>query len=87
MLSDWAAVTSLYASVMNGADMNQPGFVAYGDSNDPNPATANNSYWGAQLGQAVMNGSIAESRFDDMVVRIMTAYYQMGQDKNYPAVK
>ncbi|KAF7966075.1 hypothetical protein HWV62_40216 [Athelia sp. TMB] len=86
MLSDWAAVTSLYASVMNGADMNQPGFVAYGDSNDPNPATANNSYWGAQLGQAVMNGSIAESRFDDMVVRIMTSYYQMGQDKNYPAV-
>ncbi|KAF7966462.1 hypothetical protein HWV62_38330, partial [Athelia sp. TMB] len=86
MLSDCAAVTSLYASVMNGADMNQPGFVAYGDSNDPDPATANNSYWGAQLGQAVMNGSIAESRFDDMVVRIMTSYYQMGQDKNYPAV-
>ncbi|KAF7973527.1 hypothetical protein HWV62_14954 [Athelia sp. TMB] len=86
MLSDWAAVTSLYASVMNGADMNQPGFVSYSDSNDPDPATANNSYWGAQLGQAVKNGSIAESRFDDMVVRIMSSYYQLGQDKNYPAV-
>jgi hypothetical protein len=25
MLSDWAAVESLYASVMNGADVNMPG--------------------------------------------------------------
>ncbi|KAF7967192.1 hypothetical protein HWV62_35592 [Athelia sp. TMB] len=34
------------------------------------PVTANNSYWGAQLEQAVMNGSIAE----------------IGQGKNYPMV-
>ncbi|KZP19075.1 glycoside hydrolase family 3 protein, partial [Athelia psychrophila] len=86
MLSDWAAVTSLYASVMNGADMNQPGFVAYGNPNDPNPASANNSYWGAQLGDAVRNGTIPEARFDDMVTRIMAAYYKMGQDTGFPAV-
>lgn len=76
MLSDWAAVTSLYASVLNGADMNQPGFVAYGNNNQGNPATATNSYWGAQLGAAVRNGTIPESRFDDMVTRIMAAYYK-----------
>lgn len=27
LLSDWAAVESLYNSVMNGADMNMPGSV------------------------------------------------------------
>lgn len=86
MLSDWAAVTSLYASVLNGADMNQPGFVAYGNNNQGNPATATNSYWGAQLGAAVRNGTIPESRFDDMVTRIMAAYYKLGQDKGFPAV-
>ncbi|KZP14752.1 glycoside hydrolase family 3 protein [Athelia psychrophila] len=86
MVSDWAAVTSLYASVMNGADMNQPGFVAYSDPDDPNPALANNTYWGPQLGAAVEAGTIPASRFDDMVVRIMAAYYKMGQDRGFPAV-
>lgn len=86
MLSDWAAVTSLYASVMNGADVNQPGFVAYGYPDEANPATANNSWWGAALGDAVRNGSIPMSRFDDMATRLMAAYYKLGQDQNFPAV-
>jgi beta-glucosidase len=38
-----------------------------GDPDEGNPSTANNSYWGQQLGDAVKNGSIPESRFDDMV--------------------
>ncbi|KIM83540.1 glycoside hydrolase family 3 protein [Piloderma croceum F 1598] len=86
VLSDWAAVVSLYPSVMNGADVNMPGFVAYGDPDEGNPAAANNSYWGLQLGNAVKNGTIPESRFDDMVTRLMAAYYQFGQDKGFPAV-
>lgn len=28
MLSDWTAVESLYASVMNGADVNMPGMCS-----------------------------------------------------------
>jgi beta-glucosidase len=86
LLSDWAAVESLYNSVMNGADMNMPGFFAYGDANEPNPATANNSFWGQALGDAVRNGTIPEDRFDDMVTRSMAAFYKLGQDKNLPAL-
>ncbi|KZP03076.1 glycoside hydrolase family 3 protein [Athelia psychrophila] len=78
MVSNWAAVTSLYASVMNDADVNRPGFVAYGDSNDPDLATANNSYWGARLGAAVLSGIIPKSRFETTVTCIMAAYYYRG---------
>lgn len=67
MLSDWAATESLYDSVMNGLDVNMPGFRAYGDGEAPNPSTANNSFWGQALGDAVRNGTIPMSRFDDMV--------------------
>ncbi|KII87356.1 glycoside hydrolase family 3 protein [Plicaturopsis crispa FD-325 SS-3] len=86
MVSDWGAVESLEASVINGADMNMPGFIAYGDPDQPNPSQANNSYWGAQLKDAVQNGSIPESRFDDMVIRTMAAYYKLGQDAGFPPV-
>ncbi|KZP21413.1 glycoside hydrolase family 3 protein [Athelia psychrophila] len=86
ILSDWGAVTSLYGSVMNGADMNQPGNIDLTSPNDPDPSTANNSYWGQQLVSAVLNGTIPESRLDDMVTRIMAAYYKMGQNEGYPAV-
>jgi beta-glucosidase len=68
------------------SDVNQPGFVAYGDPDEGNPATADNSWWGAALGDAVRNGSIPMSRFDDMVTRLMAAYYKLGQDQNFPPV-
>lgn len=71
---------------MNGADMNQPGNIDLTSPNDPDPSTANNSYWGQQLVSAVLNGTIPESRLDDMVTRIMAAYYKMGQNEGYPAV-
>lgn len=38
-----------------------------GDANEPNPAVSNNSFWGQQFGDAVRNGTIPESRLDDMV--------------------
>jgi beta-glucosidase len=41
--------------------------VIDGDANEPNPAQSNNSFWGEQLGDAVRNGTIPESRLDDMV--------------------
>ncbi|KZS91574.1 hypothetical protein SISNIDRAFT_413800 [Sistotremastrum niveocremeum HHB9708] len=89
LLSDWAALESGAASALAGTDMNQPGFIGYGigPQNEPNPSTANNSFWGEALAQMVANGTVPEWRVDDMVVRIMSAYYEMGQDKDYPAVK
>ena len=35
---------------------------------------------------AVGNGSLPESRVDDMVLRVLTPYYYLGQDSNYPAI-
>lgn len=35
---------------------------------------------------AVNNGTLDESRVDDMIVRIMAPYFQLGQDQDYPSV-
>jgi beta-glucosidase len=43
-------------------------------------------FWGANLTAAVRNGSVPESRLDDMATRIIASWYQMGQDSaSYPA--
>jgi len=43
------------------------------------------SYWGGNLTLAVVNGSVPVWRLDDMVTRIMSAYFYVGQDpKTYP---
>jgi hypothetical protein len=39
------------------------------------------TYWGSNLTAAVLNGTIPQWRLDDMVVRIMSAYYKVGRDK------
>lgn len=70
---------------MNGTDVNMPGFVRYGNADQGNPVEATNSYWGANLLAAVNNGSIPEARLDDMVIRIMAAYYKLDQT-TLPAV-
>lgn len=38
------------------------------------------SHWGGALTEAVLNGTIPQWRLDDMVVRIMTAFYKVGRD-------
>jgi beta-glucosidase len=43
-------------------------------------------YWGDNLTQAVTNGSVTEARLDDMVTRILAAWYHLGQDEGYPGV-
>lgn len=60
-------------SALAGLDMAMP------DSDD---------FWGrggVNLAQAVRNGSVPESRLDDMVVRIVTPWYALKQDMNYPS--
>lgn len=42
------------------------------------------SFWGANLTQSVLNGSIPEWRLDDMATRIMAAYFYLGQDQDFP---
>ncbi|KII87088.1 glycoside hydrolase family 3 protein [Plicaturopsis crispa FD-325 SS-3] len=85
-LSDWAATESLYDAVFNGLDVNMPGFADYSNKDEPNPAESTGGYWGKHLVDAVRNGSIPESRLDDMVTRLMAAHYKLGQDKGFPPV-
>ncbi|CAK5281386.1 unnamed protein product [Mycena citricolor] len=86
IMSDWAALINGVQPALAGLDMNMPGFVKYGNDNQPNPVTATNSYWGAALIQSVNNGSVPEARVDDMVTRIIAAWYKLGQDQGYPDV-
>ncbi|KAF3941656.1 Beta-glucosidase [Dactylella cylindrospora] len=39
-----------------------------------------NSVWGPHLSRAVLNESVPLDRFNDMVTRVVAAWYQMGQD-------
>ncbi|KAL1874818.1 hypothetical protein Daus18300_003359 [Diaporthe australafricana] len=41
-------------------------------------------YWGAKLKEAVTNGSLAESRIDDQITRLLASWYQLGQDQDFP---
>jgi beta-glucosidase len=81
VMSDWGATHSGVASIESGLDMNMPGGLGpYGLY----PKAG--SFFGGNVTSAVKNGTIDESRVDDMIVRIMTPYYWLGQDKDYPTV-
>jgi beta-glucosidase len=43
-----------------------------------------NSFWGANLTVAVLNGTVPQWRVDDMATRIMAAWYYVGRDTNNP---
>ncbi|APA08328.1 hypothetical protein SS1G_13255 [Sclerotinia sclerotiorum 1980 UF-70] len=71
VVSDWWAQHNGIASALGGLDMTMAG--------DQNLASGN-TYWGTWLTNAVLNGTIPQWRLDDMVVRIMSAYYKVGRD-------
>lgn len=70
--SDWLAQRSGVASALAGLDMSMPG-------DGPKWADAN-PFWGPNLTQAVLNESVPIARLDDMVTRIVAAWYQLEQD-------
>jgi beta-glucosidase len=43
-----------------------------------------NIFWGPQLKTAINNRQVQQSRLDDMVKRVLAAWYLIGQDKGYP---
>ncbi|PHH67458.1 hypothetical protein CDD81_72 [Ophiocordyceps australis] len=69
VVSDWDAQHAGTASALAGLDMAMP----HGDL-----------FWGKKLVQAVNNGSIPESRINDMATRIITTWYQFNQDASFP---
>jgi beta-glucosidase len=70
--SDWLAQRSGVASALAGLDMSMPGDGLRWQDGD--------SLWGSHLTRAVYNGSVPVERLNDMVVRTVAAWYQMGQD-------
>jgi beta-glucosidase-like glycosyl hydrolase len=70
--SDWLAQRSGVASALAGLDMSMPG--------DGLRWQDGKSLWGPELSKAVLNGSVPMDRLNDMVLRIVAAWYQMGQD-------
>ena len=70
--SDWLAQRSGVASALAGLDMSMPGDgPLWGDGN---------SFWGSNLTEAVLNGSLPVERINDMATRVVAAWYQLGQD-------
>ncbi|KAG9238928.1 glycosyl hydrolase family 3 N terminal domain-containing protein [Amylocarpus encephaloides] len=81
VMSDWGGTHSGVSSIEGGLDMDMPGGLGiYGLE------FGNNSYFGGNVSTAVANGTIPVSRVDDMVIRIMTPYYFLGQDNDFPLV-
>ncbi|OAA70341.1 Glycoside hydrolase, family 3 [Cordyceps fumosorosea ARSEF 2679] len=72
VMSDWLAQQSGVASALAGLDMSMPG--------DGLGWTDGKSLWGPHLSRAVLNGSLPVSRLDDMTMRIVASWYQLGQD-------
>ena len=70
--SDWLAQRSGVASVLAGLDMSMPGDGLYWMDGRP--------LFGEQLTIATLNGSVPVKRLNDMVIRIVAAWYQLGQD-------
>jgi len=71
--SDWLAQRAGVAASLAGLDMSMPGDGLRWANGD--------ALWGPELTKSVLNGSVPMERIDDMVTRIVAAWYQVGQDK------
>ncbi|KAL4925433.1 glycoside hydrolase family 3 C-terminal domain-containing protein [Aspergillus undulatus] len=68
VVSDCGALHAGYDAALSGLDVVMP-------------ATES---WASNLTQAVRNTSIPEASIDDMVIRTISAWYQAGQDHDFP---
>lgn len=77
--SDWFALKSGVAAILAGLDQDMPG-IAASDTDEKW------SYYGTNYTTAVKNGTIPEWRLTDAATRILTPYFWLGQDRNYPSI-
>lgn len=76
VMTDWNAQHSTVQSALAGLDMSMPGTDFNGGS----------LYWGSALTNAVNSNQVPLSRLNDMVTRILAAWYLTGQDSGFPSV-
>jgi len=72
VMSDWLAQRSGVGTALAGLDMTMPG--------DGLRWQDGKSLWGSELTRSILNGSVPVERLNDMVTRIVAAWYQLGQD-------
>ncbi|KAF8465104.1 glycoside hydrolase superfamily [Kalaharituber pfeilii] len=72
VVSDWLAQRTGVLSVLAGMDMTMPG--------DGLEWSDGKSLLGGELTRSIVNGTVPLARLDDMVLRIVAAWYQLGQD-------
>ncbi|KAI5810157.1 glycosyl hydrolase family 3 N terminal domain-containing protein [Peziza echinospora] len=73
--SDWLAERNGVGAVLSGLDMTMPGDgVKWADGI---------SLLGPELTKAVLNTTVPLERLNDMVTRIVAAYFQVNQDKHF----
>lgn len=75
VMTDWGALhAGAIVGRLPGLDMVRPG-----------PIGTNTSQYGYNLTYLVQNGQMPEWKLDDMVNRVLTPYYHLGQD-DYPTI-
>lgn len=83
VMTDWEGLHSGVASIESGTDMDMPGGIP-----NAKPLPDNSGlecYFGGNITVAVNNGTLPTDRLDDMITRIMTPYYFLRQDENFPS--
>ncbi|KAI6383112.1 hypothetical protein MCOR25_000300 [Pyricularia grisea] len=69
VVSDWWAQHSGVSSALAGLDVAMP---------------QADSFWGPELLKAINNGTVPQSRLDDMAIRVLAPWFQLGHDKGFP---
>lgn len=78
VVSDWFATHSTAESINAGLDLEMPGYL-------PIEYPGSEFWFGKNVLSAVSNGSVTESRVDEMISNILTPYYYLRQDaEDYP---
>lgn len=72
VVSDWGATHSGVNAITSGLDMDMPGTADMSQTQ---------SYFGANTTISVLNGTLPMERLDDMVTRIMAAFYKVNLDQ------
>jgi beta-glucosidase len=84
VMSDWYGTHSGLASIDAGLDLDMPGHIAGRALTEDKQAYA--SYFGGNITTGINNGTIESERLDDMITRLMTPYYALHQDEDFPSV-
>lgn len=69
VVSDWGGHQSGVSSALAGMDMSMPGDTSF---------DSGYTFFGTNLTVAILNGTIPGWRLDDMAMRIMSAYFKVG---------